>query len=344
MDSNTILHIDQIEPASSAQRGSSLGRLLRAVLHSHCVEIVGHRVYVSQGCTLYEGLSAVTFVFDRNTNRWTSVNLVGDVPQARRTASFTLVGDSMYLVGGRVLPRTGLAEVWRLDLVLNTWEKCEVFGERVPETSGHKAAYFASRRQLLLLSVGTDLMALGTRGVKALNMETMTLESPRIKGQHPVLLPYSSACATNNAVFMFGGKLFGDHPHSSNVLHVLKVDEVGLAWSKPRPTGQVPERRRSSQMNYFHGRLILFGGRDDVRYMEEIYMYDIQQEEWTKIEHEGFQQPLAGHQSLVIDDRIFMFAGEHGPIGARKPSRNIWILSMPERRTKKESWWKTLKS
>lgn len=309
-----------------------LWRFLQTRIHSHTAVLVGRYIFLCFGYWLDNTeFNNKMFVLDIKLEQWAARYCRGVLPDTRRTQSVTLVNDYLYLVGGKSNDtgiRGGYSDIWRFDLVLHRWEQCSTRGEIMIRSSGHSAAYFECRRQLLLVSCGIDNTPVGARSVLALQVDTHELSLPNIKGKTPWLLPYASSCQSECAMYIFGGKTFGEPPHSSDELHILHVSPIELQWSSPNIHGSVPLMRRSSQLCLFNGNLFLFGGKNDEEYLDDLHVFDTLRNSWKKVEYSGFKTRLAGHSALVCGRRILVVGGE-SPSGSpsRTAAKNFLILT-----------------
>lgn len=295
---------------------AELSGYLNTTLHSHCIELVGSRIYVSHGYFMEPAeFNVSTFFYDVRKNRWDQSLRTGEHPSQRTVATLTLIGDRLFLIGGKLWLENAIvapAAVYCLDLALNEWQECETKGMAMPALCGHVAEYFDSRNELLLISSGTDETPRKLRSVLAMTPDTYTLYKPRIRGEQPKLLPYPAAYSTAQTVFLFGGKDFGNGNESANDMYLLHVNASWLQWSVPRVTGAVPAPRRSSQLTLFHGKLVLFGGRNNERFMGDMHVYDPHTSEWHAVQKPGYNEPLAGHLSVASKNKVYMIGGGRG--------------------------------
>lgn len=240
--------------------------------------------------------------------------------------SVSVVNDCAYVVGGRDDNEQFLSDIWKFDGILNSWEKCPLApgSLQMPPTTGHYSVYLPGRKEVLLISVGED--GNRDRQVLSLDTENMRLYKPRTKGEQPFLMPYSGFCCTSNAVFIFGGKLYGPPPHETNDLNILLLDNkhLTLTWSKLEVGNYVPRPRRSSTLSFVAGRLFLIGGRNDQLYMPDVDMFDIKTGTWHRVLHDdeqvgvepseysygGDRKKLAGHCAIVTGGKLYVIGGD----------------------------------
>lgn len=82
-----------------------------------------------------------------------------------------------------------------------------------------------------------------------------------------------------------------------------------LEWKPVEPTG-VPYRRYfSSFANAGKGRLLLFGGIHDDRYLKDLWLFDIASGQWKQLPDDNFAIPLAGAACTFLNDDEVIFHG-----------------------------------
>lgn len=70
-----------------------------------------------------------------------------------------------------------------------------------------------------------------------------------------------------------------------------------------------PEPRANCTANLFKDKVFIFGGHGGIGYQRasynDLYFFDVETSEWTKIEYQGGAPPEArgGHSALVLTDK-----------------------------------------
>eukprot|EP00917_Polyrhabdina_sp_WS-2016_P004849 GHVP01011157.1.p1 GENE.GHVP01011157.1~~GHVP01011157.1.p1 ORF type:complete len:349 (+),score=79.46 GHVP01011157.1:144-1049(+) len=90
-----------------------------------------------------------------------------------------------------------------------------------------------------------------------------------------------------NNVYLFGGEIVKDE-RCAHFKDLWSLDLKDNKWEELKPRGVCPPARSGHRMVAFRGSLLLFGGFYDtgktVRYYDDLWMYKIGENLWTKIE------------------------------------------------------------
>lgn len=332
---------------------------LRNPLHSFRAIQIGHRVYVTYGYFVNKGHSKIVWVCDLNRMHWAPVNvnditglalgLGGEISMTLHSA--TCVADIIYLLG--VSDNAQQPFFLAFDVVTAELSKCELRGGSIdiPSTSGHGSVYVEHRQEILFISVGmlrgsgTSEASAKERRVVALDVGTMYLYEPEIKGKKPKLLPFLSVCSTKEKIFIHGGaNIFGRHSEIGDTLHILHVgSKFGLVWSTPTTSNYSPNGRWFATLTYVHGRLFLIGGRDFDKVFVETNVYDIAGNSWSPVDHSQFgsaqelptgftwsgtPQRFLSHCTIIWSDKLYIIGGDQAG-----PAREIYVVEPAEERT-----------
>ena len=86
-----------------------------------------------------------------------------------------------------------------------------------------------------------------------------------------------------------------------------------MAWQTINPKGELPPARNAHTMNSYKKYLILFGGHNGIKHLNDLWTFEINNNTWTKLELNSDKPVgLRGHTANLIDDNIYIFAGYDG--------------------------------
>jgi N-acetylneuraminic acid mutarotase len=139
------------------------------------------------------------------------------------------------------------------------------------------------------------------------DLETSELKSLITKNP-PSYRRYHCSAELSDKFYVFGGE--DDINRTSlNDLHCLDVKT--LSWSLMiSHNGKYPRRRRYASLVSVNNQLYLFGGRDEVERMNDMWEYDISLEHWTLLETYGeIPRPITCPTPVVQGHSIFYFGG-----------------------------------
>ncbi|KAI8641651.1 hypothetical protein BD408DRAFT_388421 [Parasitella parasitica] len=157
-----------------------------------------------------------------------------------------------------------------------------------------------------------------------LDMDTMTWSKPRINSQQGPPPCRAHSCTVverdlgsgrrSHQMYIFGG---GNGPDYFQDIYVL--DAETLIWSKPNvEIDSRPSRRRAHTTCLWEGKIIVIGGGDGARALDDVHMLDISNPQaetlrWKKLETSGIPPPARGyHTSNLVKDKLIVFGGSDG--------------------------------
>jgi hypothetical protein len=117
---------------------------------------------------------------------------------------------------------------------------------------------------------------------------------------------------TSGRIIMFGGQDGGEGFNDT-----WAYNPTGITWTELRPSGTVPSPRWACTMTYdpVTRRMILFGGRNASRRLNDTWAYDPAANTWTELKPSG-NLPLARGGHVMVRDpssgRMIMFGGRSG--------------------------------
>jgi N-acetylneuraminic acid mutarotase len=246
---------------------------------------------------------------------WTQLQPAGAVPAARD--GHNMVYDTArgkYILFGGYGVDNNLNDTWEYDPVANTWTELSPSGELPPARASFGMAYDEARHQVILFGGWSDDLQLDDTWAYDPAGNTWTQLSPG--GEIPTARAYHAMVYDpgTSKVIMFGG---WDDFASTDLNETWAYDAQANTWTKLAPAGDIPSARDSHEMvlDGGSGRILLFGGYDDVNNLGDTWAYDPAGNTWAQLMPSGAQPaPRSGH-ALTYDAarrQVILFGGSDG--------------------------------
>ncbi|XP_053159926.1 uncharacterized protein LOC128348215 isoform X2 [Hemicordylus capensis] len=169
---------------------------------NHSSAVVGGNIYVYGGMQYGKGVDDL-HVFNTVSLSWTPVKTSGSDPGARSGQAFAAIGEIIYMFGGCSGEDEYCSDVFALDTVLLTWQKCEVKGEKPIGRSHH--TFTAHHDKDIYLFGGTSK---SKDGIKSPMNDIMKLSLARMKWKMPLYVGIPPACRQNHVAFILHSHLY----------------------------------------------------------------------------------------------------------------------------------------
>ena len=134
------------------------------------------------------------------------------------------------------------------------------------------------------------------------------LWSRPVVGVGPSPRAFHCCAALGTDVYYFGGRT-GGRRHSD----AWKLDTNTWEWTQLRfENGVKPDvREKADCIALDDNRILLFGGYDGIRWLNEVYILHVEELEWTMLKLSGpLPPPRSGHKLVMIQHRMLLFGGE----------------------------------
>ncbi|XP_048317963.2 tRNA wybutosine-synthesizing protein 2/3/4 [Ziziphus jujuba] len=223
----------------------------------------------------------------------------GPTPRLGHTSS--LVGDSMFVIGGRADPEKILSDVWVLNIAKKEWKLLECSGDAFPPRHRHAAAV-----------VGPNIYVFGglnndtiSSSFHVLNTDNLQWQELLVSGKQPCPRHSHSVVAFGSQLFLFGGysgeKALGDL-YSFN----LKTYQ----WKKETTAGKSPHARFSHSMFVYKNYLGVIGGCPVRQHFEELSILDLHYLTWRHVKLNSVGKDLFVRSTAnVVGDDLVMVGG-----------------------------------
>jgi N-acetylneuraminic acid mutarotase len=82
-------------------------------------------------------------------------------------------------------------------------------------------------------------------------------------------------------------------------------------WQQDPASTNAPTERSSVTINSLNDKLYIFGGESSFRQPSgnEMFIYDINNKQWTVVKNETSPSPRLAHSSVILDNKIFVYGG-----------------------------------
>ena len=227
--------------------------------------------------------------------------------------SATLVDGQLLLLGGKnevtdQLPATFTVR-W-FDPVLNTVTSPACRGTLPLTRKRHVAGFMEHRREVMVFG-GITFQQDTLNDLWAVHVDKMEFYLVGYKGQVPSNQASHMAVTDGRRMYMYC--------HRDRQVFVLDCRRRVPQWSSTRGTGDVPRPVFGGSLTLYEGKLIMFGGVSGGVSINDLYVYDLATQAWTKadngvngdIEVSGqvFPQPIARHLGIKIKSKIVFIGG-----------------------------------
>ena len=112
-------------------------------------------------------------------------------------------------------------------------------------------------------------------------------------------------------IYIFGG--LDENLQETNNLFILHCFRNPLVFFEPKIKGMPPSPRWMCTMNFNHilNFITVYGGKDSLKIFNDLFILDIMNFQWFKIELFGpqIEGGRFGHCSDIIDDKLYIFGG-----------------------------------
>lgn len=224
------------------------------------VGIIGDNVIIAGGCDgeqscpndlefcLCTSVSSKTEAYNPKTDEWSTL---APMPQPRFRHGAAVVGDDMYLIGGRFLNDSIVQSIDVFHSISNTWETLDPSSQWTDATS-----------DLVVVAVGTYIYAISGYTQDYATKSTVSLFDTDTKLWQPIHLNSMAvsrgdacAAAVGNFIYVFGG--FNDQNFCEALDSLEVYDTVSNTWSSKR---NMDEARGDAACGQLHGEFHVVGG------------------------------------------------------------------------------------
>ncbi|KAJ9566092.1 hypothetical protein OSB04_002058 [Centaurea solstitialis] len=221
-------------------------------------------------------------------------------PRLGHTAS--LVGDLIFVIGGRADPGNVLNDVWVLNMINNEWKQLQCGGIEFPHSHRHAATVVGSN----LYVFGGIHNGIISSVMYKLDTRNLQWEEVTVHGQKPSARHSHTMVAHDSRLFMFGGfdgmKALGD---------LYSFDVLSHTWKKEKMAGSTPYARFSHTMFVYKNFIGVMGGCPIRQHYQELSVFEVGSSLWKRIKLNSIGEDLfvRSTTSVVGDDLVIVGGG-----------------------------------
>ncbi|XP_072401398.1 uncharacterized protein [Diabrotica undecimpunctata] len=265
---------------------------------------------------------------------WSSVapdNIKSPAPSARSKHSSTLVGEYVYILGGRNgnLPTR---DFWKYNLVTGKWQQIKPVGDKLPCLQEHTAVAF---KECIYVFGGEVGFSAGTE--TPLWVYDIKLNSwKKKKTKKGVTTPKGrrghTALVTHGSMLIYGG--YQDLRGSTNELWAYHFDTESwhLISTIGKGSSECPPPRHKHSAILQGEAMWIYGGMTDLQERSDLWKWDIPSRTWHCVKSKINPGPLHSHAACRLpSSHMLVFGGEKNG----QASNDLWKFSFAL-----ESWEK----
>ncbi|EAY09004.1 Kelch motif family protein [Trichomonas vaginalis G3] len=224
--------------------------------YGHTTTSNGQNFYIFGGRTPSGNILDDLIMFDPVKNSLTSINPPGGRPSARYRHAVVIIGDHLFLHGGKASKKEFLSDMWMLDMNAMVWQQVAIGGEPLPPRACHAMAV-----------IGTSILIIGGRNssieetLPTYTIDSETFECHKVLdvGNVPHSLRKAAYTYDNNYIYLYGG-IEKRMKTPTNILYKISL---GSTWANRanimtarHAVSMVPKKHRQSlipQQSLFTG-------------------------------------------------------------------------------------------
>ncbi|PSS24836.1 TRNA wybutosine-synthesizing protein [Actinidia chinensis var. chinensis] len=262
-----------------------------------------------------------SLLFDLSCGKLEKIS-VQEAPSPRLGHTSSMVGDLMFLIGGRADPVNILNDVWALNTAKSEWKVLNCTGSVFPPRHRHAAAVIDSEIYVFG-GLNGDLIS---SELHILDTASLEWNEIRIRGEWPCPRHSHALVAYGSKLFMFGGfdgeKALGD---------LYSFDIQTCSWSKENIPGGTPPAKFSHSMFVYKNYLGIIGGCPVKQHHQDLFLLDLRLCLWKHVILNPFGKDLFVRctTSVVGDDLVIIGGGASCYAFGTKFSEPIKVNLLP---------------
>ncbi len=262
--------------------------------NNHTTAVVGTRIFVHGG---HDGTQWLDDLHVLNTDSltWYSPTVSGVPPSARACHTLSRVGGKLYMFGGYDGERCfNTIEV--LDIETMTWIKPAISGSVPLARNAHTITVIGTKLYLFGGHSGnkhlTDLHIFDTQNLTWSEVATLGTPPKGLRGHTANLI--------GTKIFIFGGY---DGRGRSNDSYFLETQT--LRWNHPSENETTPSgRQRHSACVIKNNQLLIFGGFDGNKWLNDMYILDVGALEMQELEISCIRAAMKGMRKIINEQKF----------------------------------------
>ncbi|KAJ4703910.1 tRNA wybutosine-synthesizing protein 2/3/4 [Melia azedarach] len=222
-------------------------------------------------------------------------------PSPRLGHTSSLVGDRIFIIGGRADPLNILSDVWVFNMAKSEWMLLDCAGSIFPPRHRHAAAVVGSKIYVFG-GLNNDTIS---SSLHELDTDTQQWKELSINGEWPWARHSHTMVAYGSRLYMFGGyngeKALGD---------LYTFDVHTCLWKKEEVVGRSPHARFSHSVFLYKNYLGVIGGCPVGQHDQELALLDLQLHVWKHVKLNFMCKELFVRSTAnIVGDDLLMIGG-----------------------------------
>jgi N-acetylneuraminic acid mutarotase len=319
------------KPRTEGKRMAARGGHTAVVIKTDLIFFGGHHYSGGGKFTYYND----TTVLDLETNTWHVVKCGGTKPSPRYGHTASVIGNRMYIFGGKGPDEKLYNDIFFLDTLSWCWIELSSTTAPPPPRFGHAETVVGDK---IVVCGGWDGHQCRDSNIWIFDTSNSTWLEPRVSGRPPrPRQGHVMELTEDGRILVFGGMTIDDkgHPHYLNDLRSLDIET--MVWSSPMTGGVHVEPRMAMTSTMIGKYFCLIGGfikrkadlisgqpsnsnGDGVGRRikspttgDHIVAFDTEELQWVNPEFFGYcPEDVYGHSISVAASQIIIYGGWGG--------------------------------
>ncbi|KAL3627489.1 hypothetical protein CASFOL_028852 [Castilleja foliolosa] len=223
-----------------------------------------------------------------------------EAPSPRLGHTSSLIGDFLYVIGGRADPMNILNEVWVFDVTKKKWKLLECSGGLFPPRHRHTSVVVGSKIYVFGGICNDSILS----SLYVLDTNTSEWSEIVSRGDQPSPRHSHSMDINESKLYIYGGyngeKALGD---------LYSFDIQTCMWSKIKTIGRSPNARFSQLMFIYSNYIGILGGCP-VSEHQELFLLNLRSKSWKNIAVKSIEESLFVRSTInVVGDDLIIIGG-----------------------------------
>ncbi|XP_050431953.1 uncharacterized protein LOC126840334 [Adelges cooleyi] len=240
---------------------------------------------------------------------WSPVPIAGNnsILPTRSKHSAAVHGNHIYVVGGRN-GNWPLKDIWRYDLVSNTWEQLHPTGDTLQNLQEHTAVVYQDKVYVFGGEVGFS----SASESPLWSYSTKENRWEKVKGASGTTVPKGrrghTALVYRNSMIVYGG--YRDLKGSTSEMWAYHFDTQ--TWHLLSQGKSCPPARHKHSAVIYGDVMWVYGGMTDLQERSDLWKFDFVRKKWSVVKNKINPGPLQGHSACKVMGSMIIFGGKKG--------------------------------
>ncbi|XP_059317523.1 tRNA wybutosine-synthesizing protein 2/3/4-like isoform X1 [Lycium ferocissimum] len=239
-------------------------------------------------------------LLDLECGRMEAIDVL-DAPCPRVGHTSSMIGDSMYVIGGRADPSNILNDVWVFNVTKKDWKLLECSGSPFPPRHRHAAAAVGSRIYVFGGIHNDIIYSL----LYVFDTQNFQWSEVKVQGDSPCARHSHSMTAYGSRLFVFGG-YDGQKP----LRDLYSFDVKTCLWKKEKMIGRPPGAKFSHSVFIYKKYLGIIGGCPVSKQNQRLSLLNLESHWWKHITISSIGEDLFVRSTAnIVDNDLIMIGG-----------------------------------